>query len=98
MTTISGVPIHIGAATSTSMIVVVSMIAVSIRTGTRISDGTFDFDLWINYAIPLVIGSVIGARYGSTRAKKLDSKAVLTLFWSVAFIAGLRMLINPFIN
>ncbi|OLS26514.1 MAG: hypothetical protein HeimC2_14630 [Candidatus Heimdallarchaeota archaeon LC_2] len=98
LTTISGIPIHIGTATSTTMIVVVSMIAVSIRTGSRISDGTFDFDLWINYAIPLVIGSVIGARYGSTRAKKLDSKVVLTLFWFVAFIAGLRMLINPYIS
>lgn len=94
---VSGLPIHIGTATSTSMIVVVSFLAVIMRTGTRISDGTFDFDLWLNYGIPLVIGSVIGARYGSTRVKKLDTKAVLILFWSVAFFAGVRMLITPFL-
>ncbi|MCE7734400.1 MAG: sulfite exporter TauE/SafE family protein [Candidatus Heimdallarchaeota archaeon] len=97
LTSISGLPIHIGAATSTSMIVVVSIIAVFIRTGARIGDGTFDFELWLNYGIPLIIGSVIGARYGSTKVKKLDSKFVLMLFWSVACVAGLRMLITPFI-
>lgn len=95
LTSISGLPIHIGAATSTSMIVVVSFIAVTIRTGSRIGDGTFDFDLWLNYGIPLVIGSVIGARYGSTKVKKLNSKFVLILFWSVACVAGIRMLITP---
>lgn len=98
LTNISGLPIHIGTATSTTMIVFVSLLAVIMRTGTRINDGTFDINLWINYGIPLIIGSVIGARYGSTRVKKLDTKVVLMLFWSVAFFAGLRMLINPFIG
>ncbi|MHA2090032.1 MAG: sulfite exporter TauE/SafE family protein [Candidatus Kariarchaeaceae archaeon] len=98
LTAISGVPIHIAAATSTSMIVVVSIIAIITRIISQIEDGTLDTNLLWEYGIPLAIGSVIGARVGAGRVKKLDSKKLLALFWSIAFIAGIRMLINPLIT
>ncbi len=96
LTAISGVPVHIAAATSTSMIVVVSTIAIITRIISLNSSGDLDLSLLWEYGIPLALGAVTGARIGAGRMKKIDSKVLLGLFWTIALIAGLRMLLTPF--
>ncbi|MHA2251109.1 MAG: sulfite exporter TauE/SafE family protein [Candidatus Kariarchaeaceae archaeon] len=100
LTSISGVPVHIAAATSTSMIVVVSIIAIITRLISLNSQGELSDHLSLlpKFGIPLAIGAIIGARIGAVRVKKLDSRMLLGLFWTIAFIAGIRMLINPWIT
>jgi uncharacterized protein len=86
LTSVSGLPIHIAVATSTYMIVFVS-IAVLI-TYAILGNNLLVVFQW---GIPLGIGTIIGARIGASRAKKIESKYILTFFWIVAFSAAVRM-------
>lgn len=100
LTAISGVPMHIAAATSTSMIAVVSLIAIITRLISLNDAGELDHHLTLlpKYGIPLAIGAIIGARIGAARMKKIDSRKLLALFWFIAFIAGMRMLLTPLLS
>ncbi len=88
---ISGLPFHIAAATSSFMIFfVVTFVLI-----TRFSLYNGDLLNIVSFGIPLAIGSVIGARIGSTKAKKIQSKTLKDLFWIVALIAAIRMGFGP---
>jgi len=95
---VSGLPIHIAAPTSTMMIIVVSLLAFITRSTSRLQAGTFDVSLLTTYGIPLIIGSVLGARVGALKVKKIKSRQLLTFFWSIATIAGLRVVLTELIN
>lgn len=87
LSSISGLPFHIAAATSSFMI----MFVVAFVLITRLS--LYDGDILniLSYGLPLAIGSVIGARLGSTHAKKVQSKTLKNIFWTIAFFAAIRM-------
>ncbi|MHA2503832.1 MAG: sulfite exporter TauE/SafE family protein [Candidatus Kariarchaeaceae archaeon] len=88
---ISGVPIHVAVATSTTMIVLVSTIAVITRFTERSLTGELDLELIFSYGIPLALGSIIGAYIGAAKVKDINSEQLKFLFWVVALIASLRM-------
>ncbi|MCH8909012.1 MAG: sulfite exporter TauE/SafE family protein, partial [Candidatus Heimdallarchaeota archaeon] len=96
LSAVSGLPIHIAAATSTAMIVVVSLVGFITRSSSRIEAGTFDLSLLSEFGLPLLIGSIIGARFGALKVKKIKSRELLTFFWTVAILAGIRILMSEF--
>jgi len=91
----TGVPIHIAAPTSVTLIVVSSFVSVITRfTLVLREDSEFDWVSFFKTALPLVTGTVIGARIGPSKVKKVNSKTLILMFWIVAFAAGVRMLIG----
>ncbi len=91
---IAGLPIHITVATSSAMIVIVTIFAFITKSIALSGQGALDPSLFLTFGIPLALGSIVGARIGAGRIKKLDSKMLLTMFWSVAFLSAIRMLIG----
>ena len=94
MTMIAGMPIHITVATSSAMIVIVTIFAFVTKSIALSGQGALDASLFLTFGIPLALGSVVGARIGAGRIKKLNSKMLLTMFWSIAFLSSIRMLIG----
>jgi len=94
LNTISGVPIHVAVATSTTMIVVVSVIAVITRFIQRASTGSLDILYIFSYGIPLALGSIVGAYIGAAKVKKIKAKQLTIFFWLVALFASVRMYLN----
>ena len=94
MTMIAGMPIHITVATSSAMIVIVTIFAFASKSIALSGQGALDPSLFLTFGIPLALGSIVGARIGASRIKKLNSKMLLTMFWSVAFLSAIRMLIG----
>jgi len=80
---IGGFPVHIATATSTFIIFFTS-ISGSLA---RIAFGT---NLLIEYVVYLGIGTVIGARLGALNVRRISSQKILTIFYGIVFIAGLR--------
>lgn len=92
MLSITGVPVHIAVATSATMIIVVSFVAVVTKSiSLYAATGSLELANFVLYGLPLAIGSVIGARLGATYLKKLNSRVILVAFWSIALISALRM-------
>lgn len=91
---IAGLPIHITVATSSAMIVIVTIFAFVTKSIALSGQGALDSSLFLTFGIPLALGSIVGARIGAGRIKKLDSKMLLTMFWSIAFLSAVRMLIG----
>lgn len=85
LTMLVGLPIHIAAATSTFLILFSTLLAI----GFRVEGGNIDW----NIAIPMAIGAVVGGRIGANYAKKVKSSWLLTAFWTIAAITGIRYII-----
>jgi len=91
LSTISLVPIHVAAATSTSMIVIVSLIAVTTRFIKRGAEGSLDLGYILSYGIPLALGSIIGAYIGASKMKQIKARQLTILFWSIAILASFKL-------
>ncbi len=87
LTSLVGVPIHIAAATSTFMIVFMTIVILITRFA--LFDG--DVSLVLFWGTTLAIGAVIGAYIGAAKAKKINSIKLLKLFWFVALLSAIRM-------
>jgi len=87
LTSVVGVPIHIAAATSTFMIVFMTIVVLTTRF--LLFEG--DITPVLFWGTSLAIGAVIGAYFGAAKAKKIDSVRLLKLFWFVALISSIRM-------
>ena len=85
LNSLGGIPPHIAVATSTFTIVF-SALSGSLS---RILLGDLPADIW-QYIPGLALGSIIGARFGATRVKKVSSEKVLVLFYIIVFISGIR--------
>jgi hypothetical protein len=94
LTMIAGIPIHITVATSSAMIVIVTIFAFATKSIALNAQSALDPSLLLTFGIPLALGSIVGARIGAGRIKKLNSKMLLTMFWSIAFLSAIRMLIG----
>ena len=91
LTVIANVPIHVAVATSTTLIMVVSFTTVVLRFYRANSAGQLDLVYILSYGLPLAFGSIIGAYFGASRMKKINSKHLIILFWIVALLAAIRM-------
>lgn len=92
LNTISLVPIHVAVATSTTMIVIVSLIAVITRFIERGATGDLNIIYILSYGIPLALGSIVGAYIGAAKMKQIDAKQLVVFFWVIALLAAIRMI------
>ena len=90
LSSLSGLPISIAIATSTFMIVIVSIFVLA----TRFVLFTGDFFTVLIWGLILGISSVIGGYIGASKVSKTDSKTLVSLFWGIALLAALRILID----
>ncbi|OLS16483.1 MAG: hypothetical protein HeimC3_54260 [Candidatus Heimdallarchaeota archaeon LC_3] len=82
LTSIGNLPAHVGVATSTFTI----MFSSSAAFFARVIGGNILYD----YVVALAIGTVIGARLGALKVKKISSKTLLNIFYFVVIFAGIR--------
>ena len=87
LTAIGGLPVHVAAPTSAFMIFFVSLIALNIRLTQFDGDPTQVF----YWGAIMAAGAVIGAIIGAAKARRIQSKNILLLFWSIAILAAIRM-------
>lgn len=79
-----GVPPHIAAASSE--------FAMALTNGAGVvMHGLLD-NILVEYALPITVGTMIGAQVGASLAKYVNEKFIRRLLSAVAFIAGLRVI------
>ncbi|KPJ57197.1 hypothetical protein AMJ49_01120 [Parcubacteria bacterium DG_74_2] len=81
-----GVPVHIAVATSEFAMALTNSAGV-------IAHGFLRNILW-EYAIPLALGTIIGAQIGSLLAKKTKGKFLKRIIAFIAFIIGIRLIFS----
>ncbi|NWG11243.1 sulfite exporter TauE/SafE family protein [Candidatus Bathyarchaeota archaeon] len=82
-----GIPPHIAVASSE--------FAMAVTNGVGVAAHGFLNNILIEYALPITIGTVIGAQMGCLLAKRIKGKFVRKILSLIAVLAGLR-LIYPF--
>ncbi|MCJ7722423.1 sulfite exporter TauE/SafE family protein [Candidatus Bathyarchaeota archaeon] len=85
-----GVPTHIAVATSE--------FAMAITNGVGVITHGLLNNLLLEYAIPITIGTVIGAQVGCLLAKRVNGKAIRTILFVIAILAGIRLVYSFFIT
>jgi hypothetical protein len=88
LTEIGGIPPHIAIATSTFVIIFTALSG----SFARLLYG----EILFSFAFPLAIGSVIGAKIGATKVKKISSQKILIFFYVIVFLSGVRILLKAF--
>ena len=83
-----GVPPHIAAATSEFAMALTNGIGV-------VAHGILQNILW-DYAVPLTVGTFVGAQIGVLAAKHVKGEALIKALSAVAFILGLRLILLLF--
>ena len=86
-----GVPPHLAVATSTFVII---FTAIS-GTFARLLNGLLNQSILL-YALPVMIGTVTGARFSALRVKKISSEKVLITFYIIVFLSGVRMILKAY--
>jgi uncharacterized membrane protein YfcA len=79
-----GVPTHVAVATSEFAMAITNGVGV-------IAHGLLN-NLLIEYAIPITIGTIIGAQVGCLLCKRLNGKVIRKLLAVIAILSGLRLL------
>jgi uncharacterized membrane protein YfcA len=83
-----GVPTHIAVATSE--------FAMAITNGVGVVTHGLLNNLLLEYAIPITIGTIIGAQVGCLIAKRVNGKAIRTILFVIAILAGIRLIYSFF--
>jgi hypothetical protein len=83
-----GVPVHIAVATSE--------FAMAITNGAGVMAHGLLNNVLIEYALPITIGTVIGAQVGCLLAKRVEGKALRKILSVIAILAGLRLVYSFF--
>lgn len=86
LASIGGLPLHIAVATSTFTI----LLSSSSSSVARIIGGKI---LW-EFVLFLGIGTVIGARIGATKVRKISNEKILGLFYIIVFLSGIRIILS----
>jgi uncharacterized membrane protein YfcA len=81
-----GVPTHIAVATSE--------FAMALTNGVGVITHGLLNNLLLDYAMPITIGTIIGAQVGCHLTKRVNSKAIRTILFAIAIIAGLRLILQ----
>jgi len=84
-----GVPTHIAVATSE--------FAMAITNGVGVVTHGLLNNVLLEYAIPITIGTIIGAQVGCLLAKRVNAKAIRTILYAITIIAGIRLIYSFFI-
>jgi uncharacterized membrane protein YfcA len=85
-----GIPTHIAVATSE--------FAMAITNGVGVVTHGLLNNLLLEYAIPLTIGTVIGAQIGCVLAKRVKGKTIRNLISVIAILSALRLIYFFFTN
>ena len=83
-----GVPTHIAVATSE--------FAMAVTNGAGVVAHGLLNDVLIEYALPITIGTIIGAQVGCSLAKRVKGKATRRILSLIAVLAGLRLVYSFF--
>ena len=83
-----GIPPHIAVASSEFAMAVTNGVGV-------VAHGLLN-NILVEYAIPITIGTVIGAQVGCSLAKRVKGKAIRRILSLIAFLAGLRLVYSFF--
>ena len=86
LTSIGGLPIHIAVATSTFVIIFTSSAASLARI--------LGSNVLYEYVIVLGIGTVFGARLGALKVRRISSEKIMTLFYIIVLVAGVRTILS----
>ncbi len=79
-----GVPVHIAVATSE--------FAMAITNGAGVVAHGLLNNVLIEYALPITIGTVVGAQVGCLLTKRVKGKAIRKILSLIAILAGLRLI------
>ena len=79
-----GVPTHIAVATSE--------FAMALTNGVGVITHGLLNNLLLDYAIPITIGTIIGAQVGCHLTKRVNAKSIRTILFAIAIIAGVRLI------
>lgn len=83
-----GVPPHIAVASSEFAMAVTNGVGV-------VAHGLLN-NILVEYALPITIGTVIGAQVGCSLAKRVKGKAIRKILSLIAVLAGLRLIYSFF--
>jgi hypothetical protein len=83
-----GVPPHVAVASSE--------LAMALTNGVGVAAHGLLANLLLEYAIPITIGTVIGAQLGSSLSKRVKAEALRRVLSLIAFLLGLRLLLFIF--
>jgi len=83
-----GVPPPIAAASSEFAMAVTNGVGV-------IAHGLLQ-NILIEFALPMTVGTVIGAQIGCSLSKRVGAKTLRTILASIAFLSGLRLILSLF--
>jgi hypothetical protein len=78
-----GVPTHIAVATSE--------FAMAITNGVGVVTHGLLNNLLLEYAIPITIGTIVGAQLGCLFAKRVNGKAIRSILFLITILAGIRL-------
>jgi uncharacterized membrane protein YfcA len=85
---ILGVPTQIAVATSE--------FAMAVTNGAGVVAHGFLNNILIEYALPITVGTIIGAQVGCSLAKRVKGKAIRKILSLIAILAGLRLIFSFF--
>lgn len=83
-----GIPPHIAVASSE--------FAMAITNGFGVLAHGFLNNILVEYALPLTLGTVVGAQVGCSLAKRVEGKTLRVVLSIIAFLAGLRLILSIF--
>ena len=85
-----GIPAHIAVASSE--------FAMAITNGFGVLAHGFLNNILIEYALPLTLGTIIGAQVGCLIAKRVEGKTIRGILSIIALVAGIRLILSVFAN
>ena len=83
-----GIPPHIAVASSE--------FAMAITNGFGVLAHGFLNNILIEYAVPLTLGTVVGAQVGCLLAQRVEGKTIRVILSIIAFLAGFRLILSIF--
>jgi uncharacterized membrane protein YfcA len=84
-----GIPPHIAVASAE--------FAMAVTNGFGVSAHGFLNNILVEYALPLTLGTVVGAQVGCMFAKRVEGKTIRVILSIIALLAGLRLILSIFI-
>jgi uncharacterized membrane protein YfcA len=85
-----GIPAHIAVASSE--------FAMAITNGFGVLAHGFLNNILVEYALPLTLGTIVGAQVGCLIAKRVEGKTIRGILSIIALIAGIRLILSAFAN
>jgi uncharacterized membrane protein YfcA len=83
-----GIPPHIAVASSA--------FAMTVTNGVGVAAHGLLNNILVEYALPITVGTVIGAQVGCLLARRVEGKVITRILSLIAILAGLRLIISFF--